>query len=425
MCSKHSPVTSLMTLTIILTLVLLTQSAQAQTFAVIGNFTGGADGEAPVAGLTIDRAGNFYGTNYEGGNTGSNCGSRGCGAVFKLAHAGSGWMLVPLYDFSGGTDGIFPTARVIIGPDGNLYGTTQAGGGGPCENRDFVPGCGTVFQLRPPATPCKAALCFWTETVLYRFSGFSDGLYPNAEVVFDQRGNLYGTASGGGGSPACSGGCGVVYKLTPSSGGWTETILYSFRGGTDGAFPEARLVFDQAGNLYGTTLRGGSAYRGNVFQLTPSAAGWAEKSLHSFSGGVDGESPYAGVIFDQAGNLYGATSGTSYSGATVYELTPAGGNWTYTLLYSWYGDGYGPAGDLVMKAGTLYGTTAGYGAYQRGNVFKLAGPGWTYTSLYDFTGGADGWGPDGSVAFDVSGNLYGTAGGGGAYDKGVAWEITP
>jgi len=247
--------------------VFVPRSAQAQTFNVIHNFTNGLDGGAPV-GLTMDRAGNLYGTAQGGGLA--------YGTVFELKRTGSGWIFNRLYSFSGGNDGANPNAGVIFGRDGSLYGTTLGGGG---------TGSGTVFNLRLPPTACNVALCDWSETILYPFRGASDGGGPGAAVVFDQIDNLYGTTEAGG-AGNCQTGCGVVFKLTPSSGGWTERVLYQFSGSADGAFPWAPVIFDKAGNLYGTTSEGGSltcnsGYGcGGVFQLTPSGAGWTDRHQH-------------------------------------------------------------------------------------------------------------------------------------------------
>ena len=408
------------TIAFALALVVTTESALAQTFKVLHTFTGELDGANPSAGLTMDRAGNLYGTAARGGAT-------GYGTVFKLAYKGSSWVLTPLYSFPAGSDGASPYARVIFGPNGSLYGTTGHGGGiGGCG----ADGCGTVFNLRPSATVCKTALCFWTETVLHRFSGGSDGGSPYSAVVFDQAGNLYGTTSAGG-----SNNSGTVYKLAPSGGSWIETVLHNFTGGSDGSYPDAGLIFDNAGNLYGTTYSGGSGAFGTVFQLTPSGPGWTENILHNFqSEGEGGCCPSAGLILDSSGNLYGAASaGGSRVGGTVFELTPSSGNWTFTVLYSLQGNGTGPVRDLVMdKSGNLYGAAYTDGAHLSGSVFKLTPShgSWTYTDLHDFTGGSDGGIPQSNLVFDASGNLYGTtvyggspscgAGGG----CGVVFEIT-
>src|ERR1035441_9294717 len=200
----------------------------------------------PVNGVTIDGSGNVYGTTNIGGS-GTSC-YEGCGGAFKLTHRGSNWVLTPLYDFMGGSDGGNSDARLIIGPDGDLYGTTSQGGGTGCGGV----GCGTVFKLSPPAHACGRALCPWSETVLYRFNGGSDGNSPRgADLVFDRAGTLYGTTFFGGGG-GCQDGCGTVYKLT-RSGGWTESIVHTFSQSGDGQGPWAGVIFDQSGSLYGTT----------------------------------------------------------------------------------------------------------------------------------------------------------------------------
>ncbi len=391
--------------------VVATQTAQAQTFNVIHTFTGGGDGANPFAGVTLDQAGNVYGTT-DGGYS-------GYGTVYKLTHKGSGWTLNVLYTFNG-SDGANPDARVIFGPNGTLYGTTHSGGNG------------TVFNLRPFPSACRSALCPWMETVLYAFEGSpNDGANPgNGDLLFDQAGNIYGTTYTGGADN-----WGAVYELTPSGSVWQESVLHSFSFG-DGAFPSAGVISDNAGNLYGTTDAGGSPPNGTVFELMQST-GWTENLLYNFQNGNDGSYPEAGLIFDHSGNLYGASvTGGSGGGGTVFKLTPSGNSWTYSPVYSFTGNPYGycgPHGSLVMDgAGNLYGSTYCDGANGLGSVFKLtpSGNSWTYDSLHDFTGGSDGEYPYCNVVFDSNGNLYGTASNGGDLNCGVTgcgvvWEITP
>src|SRR5271157_394855 len=389
-------------------IVVATQPAQAQTFNVLHNFTGAQDGGNPYAGVTMDKAGNLYGTAFHYG--------AGYGTVYQLKHKGSGWVFNPLYSFTAGSDGAYPAGGVIFGPNGTLYGTTYEGG----------KGYGTVFNLRPKPTACLTALCGWGETVLYRFVGYpTDGAYPgytNGDLIFDQAGKIYGTTENGG-----SHSYGVVYELTPSGSGWTESVLYNFSG-SDGAYPYSGVIFDNAGNLYGTTFEGGLGGVGTVFELTYSI-GWTETFLNSFRNGTDGSYLIAGLIFDQSGNLFGATNnGGQGGGGTVFKLTPSNGSWTYSLVYSFTGGAEcGPWGNLVMDgAGNLYGTTVCDGAKNAGSVFELtpSGSGWTYTSLHDFTGGSDGALPYCNVVFDANGNLYGTAYAGGSQGVGVVWKIT-
>lgn len=401
--------------------IVLTQSVQAQTYTVIHNFTGGQDGANPYAGLTLDAAGNLYGTSTLGG--------AGAGTVFKLRYVNSGWVFTPLYSFPVvGRKGLHnATARVVIGPSGILYGTTQYGGQGTCDLGGG--GCGTVYNLKPSPTRPMSAFAPWNETELYAFTGGADGGQPgNGDVVFDQAGNLYGTTLLRGFEDN-----GVVYELTPSNGDWTEGVVYSFTGDNDGSTPNGGVIFDKAGNLYGTTSDGGTYDNGTVYQLTPSGSGWVKKILYSFHGGSDGANPIGGLILDQSGNLYGTTGyGGSGFGGVVFEMTPSNGSWTYTTLYGFTRSGSGtppgPQGSLFMDAaGNLYGTTYADGAYGYGSVFELtpSNGGWTYTALYDFTGGADGCSPWGSVLLDAKGNLYGTVSSCGADGYGVAFEITP
>jgi uncharacterized repeat protein (TIGR03803 family) len=411
-----------------------TPAAQAQTFNVIHTFTAGQDGADPVAGVTMDAAGNLYGTADSGGDL--NCDAPyGCGTVYRLKRFGSSWVFNPLYSFAGGSDGTNPDARVIFGPDGPLYGTTELGGGrGSC-----VAGltCGTVLKLQPPVTACRSVSCPWIETVLYRFAGApGDGGEPGyGDLIFDKKGNIHGTTFRGG-MLNCSQnrGCGTFFELTSSNGNWVESALYEFSGKSDGYYPDDGVVFDSAGNFYGTASGGGSHCSGTVFQLTPSGSGLTENTLYNFQDGSDGGSPYSGLIFDQSGNLYGTTTdGGTGGGGTVFELSPgAGGTWAFTPVYSFtgvFGDFCGPVASLVLDgAGDLYGTTYCDGKYGYGTVFKLTptpAPPWTYTSLHDFTGGSDGGNPISNVLLHPNGKLYGTTALGGAFGVGVVWEITP
>ena len=281
----------------------------------------GTDGWSPEAGLIFDAAGNLYGTTEYGG-TGGNCGAYGCGTVFELTPNGSGgWTETVLYSFcpqTGCTDGANPAAGLIFDAAGNLYGTTEYAG---------AYNSGTVFELTPNGSGG------WTETVLYSFcsqANCTDGYGPLAGLIFDASGNLYGTTRDGGAY-----GYGTVFELTPTGGGaWTERVLHGFGKGTDGAGPSyyGKLIFDAAGNLYGMTLSGGAYGFGTAFELTPTAGGgWTEQVLYSFNNnGADGISPFAGLTFDAAGNLYGTTweggiyscGGAGSACGTVFELSP-------------------------------------------------------------------------------------------------------
>ena len=339
----------------------------------------------------------------------------GYGGVYKLTPKGSSWTENVLYNFKG-ADGANPYARVVFAPNGTLFGTTLNGGAN---------GVGTVVNLRPQLVVCKSVLCAWTESVSYSFLGGGDGAAPSyGDLVFDASGDIYGTTAAGGAKSV-----GTVYELKPSGNSYTESVLYTFQGGIDGAMPFSDLVLDGSGNLYGTTTKGGSAGGGTVFELTPSGQGWTEHILYNFQNGSDGSYPTTGLVMS-GGSLYGSTAnGGSGGGGTIFKLTPSGGGWTYSLLYSFTGAANcGPWGSLAPDgAGSLYGATLCEGANSLGNVFKIgiaAGAANT-VSLHDFTGGSDGKLPYGGVLRDTAGNLYGTASAGGSAAYGVVWEITP
>jgi len=385
----------------------LSPAVYAQTFSVIHSFTG-SDGAYPEAGVTI-RAGSLYGTTSAGG-------SNSAGTVYQSMPVGPNWFTLPIFSFNG-SDGEVPMGRVIFGPDGHPYGTTQIGGG---EN------AGLVFDLIPPLTICKTASCPWKQNIVYTFQGHDDGQEPSGDLVFDQQGNIYGTTFAGGNPSA-----GTVYELMPPippNNKWTKTILHNFMF-SDGANPKSGVILDGNGNLFGTTSQGGSdGNNGTVFELINGT--WEEKILYNFQNGNDGRSPVAGLAFDSSGNLFGATAwGGSGGGGTVFELSPQGDSWVFTLLYSFSGEvNCGPNASLDFGPdGALYGTTNCDGAHGLGNVFKLANTqnGWVYTSLYDFTGGSDGSEPVSNVAFDANGNLYGTTEYGGSSNRGVVWMIKP
>jgi uncharacterized repeat protein (TIGR03803 family) len=370
------------------------QIGQAQTLSVLHSFTGGIDGRNPEGGVILDRAGNLYGTT-------SMQGMSFFGTAFRVAPRGSGWIFTSLYSFQWGLDGANPDGPLTFGPDGQLYGTTLHGG---------MANQGTVFSLRPPAHIVANILGGWSDAVLYAFLGGNDGASPvNEALAFDVAGNIYGTTSAGGVH-----GKGTVFKLTRTQGMWIEDILYSFTGGADGFGPQGGVVFDSAGNLYGTTAIGGQGF-GVVYELSPSGPGWVETVLYTFTGGNDGRYPEGELLFDEAGNLYGGTYGNTGVG-TVFRLSPNGSGWSFSLVHSF--NGPGPTGTIAMdSSGSLFGAT-----YY--NAFRLtpSGGGWTYTDLHDFTGGEM---PSGKVVLDASGNLYGTTYLGGAHDLGAVYRIAP
>lgn len=395
------------------------QNAQAQTFTVLHNFTQGQDGANPWGGLAMDAAGNLYGTATMGGS--ANC-MGGCGTVFKLTNKNSNWTLSPLYNFSGAPDGAYPEGRLIFGRDGRLYGTTGQGGtqASDCQST----GCGTVFSLQPPVTFCRTAICFWSEGVLYRFNGGSDGSQPTGDTVFDSSGNFFGTTFNSG-----SGGVGTVYEMSHSGGGWTESVIHAFVG-SDGANPYGGLTLDSAGNLYGPTKIGGVyQFGGVVFELSNTQQGWTETVLHNFDG-TDGDQVMGGVLLDGNGNIFGTTNHGGQGaggGGEVFELTQSGGAWNIALLPNGFNGISGPLTDLAKdSSGALYGTTLQDGAHGFGSVFKLtfSGGSWIYTTVHDFTG-QDGANPRGNILIDANGNLFGTTSAGGPHNLGTVWEITP
>ena len=407
-------------LTLTILFALLAAFAPAQTFKVIHTFTGGADGGYPYAGLIADPSGNLYGTANSGGRGACPPQNIGCGTVFKLVHSKSGWTFQRLYAFRGNNDGQGPYGPVTLGPDGNLYGTTVDGGLNNCPS-----GCGLVYRLQPPAASCQTT-CSWTESVLYRFLGNTDGFYPIGGVAFDSAGNLYGTTT------QTSSGPGSVYQLKPSAGKWTESTLWDFTGNADGGNPYSGVTL-AAGKIFGTTLDGGMNNSGAVFELTRSGNSWSETTVHDFYGSTNGIFPLAALIAEKSGKLIGATAAAgTRGGGTVYSLTPSKSGWTLSTLYNLPGPGGepGPWAKLTMDpAGNLYGTTQGYPpAKDYGTVFKLTHTtsGWKETILYRFTGGSDGEIPYSTLVFGPNGKLYGTAS---ISDNGAGFgtifEITP
>jgi len=306
---------------------------------VLYSFTGGLDGGQPGGGVILDSSGNLYGTTLVGG-------ASNCGVVFELDASGTETVL---YSFAGGTDGCQPFASVIRDSAGNLYGTTGGGGAG---------NHGTVFKLAPGGA----------ETVIYSFTEGTDGGLPEAGVIRDSAGNLYGTTNQGGDLSIDGLGCGVVFKVDPSG---TETVLHTFNS-SDGGFPVASLTADSAGNLYGTTFFGGPSNLGVVFMLAPSGT---YTILHGFSGSPDGSEPEAALIRDSAGNLYGTTSSGGVSGwGTVFKIDTTG---AFTLFYSFMGHigGANPLAGLTADGfGNLWGTTDNAGfhfTYGYGVVYRL------------------------------------------------------
>jgi uncharacterized repeat protein (TIGR03803 family) len=401
---------------------------------VLHAFQAGADGAGVMSGVIADALGNLYGTTFNGGTGPCLLFQQGCGTVFELsppATKGGTWVETVLYSFQSGTDGAGPRGNLTLDKSGNLYGTTWEGG-----QNATCPGCGTVFELEPPSEPGGV----WTERVLHRFTGDSgggDGSAPNGGMTFDG-GILYGTSYGGGAQ-----GSGTVFQLSPPSvegGDWTESVVHSFDQPANGSFPLSSLITDKTGNLYGTTQSGGTTEGtgwGTVFKLTrPANLGgtWNFSVLYRFKGPpTDAAGPASGLVFDELGNLYGTTTsggsnGCEYAGGVqpcgaVFRLTPP--SWTETVLYNFAGggDGFDPVGGLALYNGTLYGTTVlGGGICPSGGcgtIFRLTPPGtgstiWTETVLYRFLGGNDGEAPLSNLLFFNGAVLYGTTKSGGS-----------
>jgi hypothetical protein len=320
---------------------------------------GGTDGANPFAGLISDSLGTFYGTTELGD-------AYGLGNVFYLYRSGSTWLHGTIWAFGNGSDGQFPLGDLIRDSSGNLYGTTWGGG---------VSGWGTVFELSFNGFD-------WTESIIHTFTGGGDGGNPRAGLLL-RSGTLYGTASQGAGTGCGGAGCGTVFELAPNGGGWNFSTLYTFAGGSDGGQPWGSLIAGSGGALYGTTTANGAGGWGTVFNLTQSGGVWTENVLHSFTGGSDGGTPYAALLWNGSGGLYGTAAYGGNSGCfkdrgcgTVFELTQSGGVWSETVLWN-------------------------------------------------FGGSGDGGNPQGGVILDKSGNLYGTATRGGTYANGAVWEVTP
>ena len=374
-------------------------NASAQTLTTLYSFNYVSDGGVPFAGLISDSSGNLYGTTETGGG------------VFELVNSSGNYTEKTLYAFTGGSDGQFPFYGALISDSsGNLYGTTLGGG---------AAGWGTVFELVNSSGN-------YTEKVLYSFSGGSDGGSPIGGLIADSSGNLYGTTTAGGVANT-----GTVFELVNSSGNYTEKTLYAFTGGSDGAAATDSLIIDSSGNLYGTTQYGGASGNGTVFELVNSSGNYTEKVLYSFAGGSDGANPVGGLVFDSSGNLYGTTVNGGASGkGTVFELVNSSGNYTEKVLYSFAGgssSGANPGAGLIADAsGNLYGTTILGGAAGNGTVFELVNSSGNYTEkvLYSFTGGSDGANPVAGLIADASGNLYGTTTSDGAGFVGTVFKIS-
>jgi uncharacterized repeat protein (TIGR03803 family) len=417
-----------------------THKVRPATTSIIYRFRGAAHGAYPFGGL-LYLNGMLYGTTDGGGNSPSG----GDGTVFKMTTSGR---ITTLYNFQGGNDGVAPEGvALIVDSHGDLFGTTNYGGGSSACNYG---GCGTVFELVPHGAG-------YTERVLYAFQGGDDGSVPEPGVILGSDGSLYGTTVEGGNGPCpgeasgIAGGCGVVFKLTPSGSSYIESVIHEFQGGSDGIGPRGTLLMDASGALYGTTSYGGGASGcsspsgqlgcGTVYKLTSSGSSYNETILHDFQG-ADGSLPRAALLPMSGGVLIGAvTRGGAYNHGAIYKLTPSGSGYTESLIYSFdVLDGAAPSDDDGLIAdgrGDIYGTTVSGGEYTKhnkclcGTVFELSPSGSAYseTVLYKFTGqrNRDGTYPHTGLTFDSSGNLYGVTFGGGLYKngEGTVFRVTP
>jgi uncharacterized repeat protein (TIGR03803 family) len=392
--------------------------AAAQAERVLHSFDSGDGGNTPSAGLISDGAGDLYGTTEQGGVYGD-------GTVFELTPNGmGGWRETVLHHFGGEGDGMRPIGGVVFDAIGNLYGTTY-GGGAYLE--------GAAFELSPGKGDA------WRETILHSFGSGVDGAWPTGSLVADAAGNFYGTTVEGG-----SKGLGTVFELSAGGSGWTESVIHDFSSAADGVNPNGGLVFDSAGNLYGTTFSGG----GTVFELLPATGGvWSKILVHAFSRHRDGSAPNGGLVIDGAGNLYGTTMsggnprncGGSGCG-TAFQMIPSeSGVWTERILHDFDDnetDGYFPAAGLLLDgSGTLYGTTQRGGSTNScdegscGTVFSLkhiAGAGWREQILFDFNASGDNAAlPQAGLIVGSNGKLYGTTTSGGVFGDGTVFEIMP
>jgi uncharacterized repeat protein (TIGR03803 family) len=404
-------------LSLLASAMLLGGSSWASTEHVVYSFTGGVDGGDPASPLVFDNAGNAYGTTVTGG-------ADGCGTVYILTPAGGGhYTHSVIFSFDCFSTGKNPYGGVTMDGQGNLYGTTVAGGsGGVCVGD----GCGVVYELTQSGGN-------WSETVLYSFGDSPDAAGPGGGVVFDAQGNIYATAADGGAD-----GEGAIYELSPTSGGWTERVIHDFTGGDDGALGSlGTLLRDAAGNFYGVTEIGGQFGAGTVYKLSPaSGGGWNFATLYAFQGQPDAAFPYGGLIADANGNMYGTTyfGGTSGAG-TVFKIGPAPnarGGWRDTVLYSFEGgaDGGNPTSTLVFDAAhNLYGTTSTGGdpGCDCGVAFELSpnGSGWTENVLHTFGTFPDGASPSYGLTSDGAGNYLGATPVGGQQSQGTVYQLTP
>ncbi len=385
-------------------------TSQGASTEVLYSFAGEDDGEYTDTDVEVDAAGNLYGTSVLGGDFGG-------GTVWQLSPVGGSWVHTVLYSFTGGVDGGEPYKGVTLDGAGNLYGTAVTGGSGSCEG-----GCGVTYKLTKSGET-------WKHRVIHAFSGGADGSGPGSRVAVDKRGNVYGMTPTGG-----TNGLGVVYVLRPrSSGGYAFRVIHTFTGGTDGSSGSAGRMVLRGGRIFGAATTGGANGTGTVFQLTPTQGGeWDFKTLYSFHAAPDGVFPYGALLFDSAGNIYGTTyyGGTNGLGA-VYKLSPTtSGEWNETVLYSFQtgSDGNSSISNLVSDAiGNLYGTTS-EGGLGSGTIFQLTpdpNGTWTESVPHSFQGSPDGAFPYAGMVSDGAGSFFGATVHGGDDGDGAIYKFTP
>ncbi len=397
-------------------LAVLAIGSPAQTFTVLHTFTNTPDGAGAFGGLVADNKGNFYGTTqFAGANS--------FGTAFELSPSASGWTESIIWSFAGGTDGDDPSYQMVVDASGNVFGETQGVGDASCN-------CGTVFELQPPASQSGT----WTKTVLYAFTGVS-GSYPYGGLTLDSGGNLYGVRNSGGAF-----GYGLAFRLAPSAGGYTEGTLYAFGDTTaDPKTPYGPLLIDSAGNLYGVSTSGGAQGHGTVYELTPPASStgrWTSTTLFAFKGANSGCYPEGNLLMDASGKLYGQAAGCGRSSnGLIFRLSPptvSGAPWTEAILHQFGtrdGGGIYPSLSFDSTKTNLYGTS--FYADSFGVIFELKPPAiegapWTENILHSFTNGSGGSGPLGPIVQDANGVLYGTAYyGTNRVPGGTAFSIAP
>jgi uncharacterized repeat protein (TIGR03803 family) len=336
----------------------LSPSAGGWTHTVLYSFTGSADGGQPYGGVTLDPAGNLYGTAVVGGSGGT-CVEDGCGVAYELTDVGGTWTETVIHNFTGGNDGYGPGSGLTLDTRGNLYGMTPTGG---------ADALGVIYQLTPRATGG------WRLRVIHTFTGGKDGATGSAgRLLLDRAGNLFGVATVGGANQK-----GTAFKLAPTASGWKFNTLYAFRGSPDAGFPYGGLVEDAAGSLYGTTYYDGARGLGSVYELARRHGAWHETVLHNFKGGSDGSNPISTLVLAADGALYGTTSEGGAAGCscgTIFQLTPGpDGGWTETVAYSFSGapDAAFAYNGLVSDgAGNFFGATVHGGVGDDGAIYAF------------------------------------------------------